>query len=38
MMKKFENPEIDVQKFNVEDIMTASSDDIETDKDMTDKG
>ena len=37
-MKKFENPEIDVQKLNVEDIMTASSDEIVNDENMTDKG
>lgn len=34
-MKKFENPEIDVQKFAVEDVITTSE--IEKDEDMTDK-
>jgi hypothetical protein len=34
-MKKFENPEIDVQKFSVEDVITTSE--LEKDDDMTDK-
>ena len=35
-MKKFENPEILIAKFDVEDVITTSI--IEGEEDMTDKG
>ena len=34
-MKKFENPELNIQKFEIMDVITTSS---ELDEDMTDKG
>lgn len=34
-MKKFENPEIQISKFDIEDVITTS---IENEENMTDKG